>query len=168
MIITRDEIFKLIADKEVKIDPYDSSAIGPGSIDLTLDNEIRIFERIDRSIRVNDLADFKTITKPMIIKDKYTMKPGELILGITKERITLPGDICGWLNSRSRFARLGLMVHITAPFIQPGVDNKQVLEIYNAGPNNLEIIPGERLCQLILERCEGSIKYRGKWHGQSL
>ena len=96
------------------------------------------------------------------------MKPGELILGITKEKITLPGYLCGWLNSRSRYARLGLMVHITAPFIQPGVSNKQVLEIYNASPNNLELIPGERLCQLIFERCEGFIKYHGEFRKQTL
>jgi len=168
MIITRNEIFKLIDKKEIKIDPYDPSAVGPGSIDLTLAREIRIFERIDKSIRVSESADFKSITKKIIVKDMYIMKPGELILGITKERIRLPGNICGWLNSRSRFARLGLMVHITAPFIQPGIDNRQVLEIYNAGPNNLEIIPGKRLCQLILERCEGSVKYRGKWYNQGL
>lgn len=50
----------------------------------------------------------------------------------TKECITLSDNICGWINSRSRFARIGLMSHVTAPFISPGISNKQVLEIFNA------------------------------------
>ena len=41
--------------------------------------------------------------RKILIKSKYIIKPGELVLGITVEKITLPGNICGWLNSRSRF-----------------------------------------------------------------
>lgn len=168
MILTRDEILKEIAKKRIKIDPFERSAVGPASIDLCLDKYIRIFDRIDDSVKVAENTDFKTITRKVVINGKYTIKPGELILGITKEKITLPGDICGWLNSRSRFARLGLMVHITAPLIQPGESGRQVLEIYNAGPNNMELIPGERLCQLIFQRTEGSAIYKGKFKNQKL
>lgn len=168
MILTHDEIIKEIETKQFKITPFDIKSVGPASVDLTLDNPIRIFERIDHSVPVTEETDFKTITKKLVIKDKYTIKPGELILGITREKITLPGNLAGWLNSRSRFARLGLMVHITAPFIQPGESGKQVLEIYNSGPNNLELIPGEKLCQLILSRCEGSAIYNGAFKDQSL
>jgi len=72
------------------------------------------------------------------------------VLGITKERITLPGDVCGWLNSRSRFARIGLMSHIAAPFLAPGISNRQILEIYNAGRNKILLTPGMRICHLVL------------------
>jgi hypothetical protein len=58
--------------------------------------------------------------------------PGQACLGITVETIQLAPGLCGLLEGRSRFARLGLFVHITAGFMQPGINNRQVLEIYNA------------------------------------
>lgn len=168
MVLTHDAILAEMQAGNISIEPFDQTAVGPASVDLTLAPEIRIFRNIDHSIPVVEGADFHDITKRKVIDDKYTIKPRELILGITKERVTLAPTICGWLNSRSRFARLGLMVHITAPFIQPGVSSRQVLEILNAGPNNLEIVPGERLCQLIFQRCEGEAEYRGLFREQEL
>jgi dCTP deaminase len=168
MVLTHDQILAEIQAGNIAVEPFDETAVGPASVDLTLAPEIRIFRNIDHSIPVVEGSDFREITKHKVIEDKYTIKPKELILGITKERVTLAPTICGWLNSRSRFARLGLMVHITAPFIQPGVSNRQVLEIFNAGPNNLEIVPGERLCQLIFQRCEGEAEYQGLFKEQEL
>ncbi len=168
MILTGNEILKEIRKGNIKIKPFNEKAIGPASIDLTIDNKIRVFKNIDKALKVTERGDYKQITVLKKIDGKFVIKPGQLILGITKEKITLPANICGWLYSRSRFSRLGLMVHITAPFVQPGVSNKQVLEIYNAGPNDLILVPGERLCQLILQRCEGSAKYSGKFKNQEL
>ena len=102
------------------------------------------------------------------IKKGYSLSPGELILGITKEKVTLPENICGWLQSRSRFARIGLMSHVTAPFICPGISNRQVLEIYNAGRQHILLKPGVKICQLILQECKGKAKYRGKFKEQKL
>lgn len=168
MILTKNQILTEIQNKTLTIDPFTQDMVGPGSIDLTLDNEIRVFERIDDIVPVKESTDYRDITRLVTIQDSYTIKPNELVLGITRERITLPGNIAGWLNSRSRFARLGLMVHVTAPFIQPGEAGRQVLEIYNTGPNILELVPGQRLCQLILQRCEGTAVYDGKFKHQEL
>ncbi|NCN03456.1 MAG: dCTP deaminase, partial [Candidatus Pacebacteria bacterium] len=88
------------------------------------------------------------------------------IIAITKEKITLPGNICGWLEGRSRFARLGLLIHISAGLIQPGVDNHQVLEITNLSPNTLVLYAGERICQLAFQRCEGEAFYKGRFEKQ--
>ena len=85
---------------------------------------------------------------------------------MTRERIKLPGDICGWLHGRSRFARLGLIVHMTAPLIQPGVNNRQALEMNNAGPMPLALRPGTALCQIVFETCVGSARYSGRYHDQ--
>ncbi|MCS6924784.1 MAG: dCTP deaminase, partial [Candidatus Binatia bacterium] len=78
----------------------------------------------------------------------------------------LPGDICGWLEGRSRFARLGLIIHVTSSFISPGVNNRQVLEIANLAGRPLAIHAGTRLCQLILQRTEGSAVYQGRFARQ--
>jgi dCTP deaminase len=166
MILTKGEILKEIKKGRIKITPFDEKAIGPASIDLTLDSKLRIFNLKFKKILED--TDYKKITKIIDISKGYVLKPGELVLGITKEVITLPENICGWLNSRSSFARIGLMSHVTAPFIAPGISNKQVLEIYNSGSSKIKLMPGTRLCHLALEECKGKAKYGGKWKNQEL
>ena len=94
------------------------------------------------------------------------MKPNETVRGVTKEKVTFPPDIAGRIEGRSRFARIGLGVHITSGFIHPGADNVQVLEISNMSPNELVLAPGLKICQIVLERCEGGETYSGKFQGQ--
>lgn len=169
MILTKDILLEKIKKKEIKVEPFDSKSVGPASIDLTLDTKIRIFKTDKPHLVINENEDYKNVTKVIdIAKKGYILKPGELVLGITKEKITLPGNVCGWLNSRSRFARLGLMSHITAPFISPGVSNHQVLEIYNAGNHDIKLIAGVKVCQLVLQECKGSAVYKGKFKDQKI
>ena len=104
----------------------------------------------------------------MDITDGYLLEPGELVLGITKERLTLPEDVCGWLNSRSRFARIGLMSHIAAPFLAPGISNRQILEIFNAGRNKIKLMQGMKICHVVLQECKGAARYTGAWKDQEL
>jgi dCTP deaminase len=61
-------------------------------------------------IDVTEDADYRTVTQVRQLNGPYLLKPGETIHGITRERIRLPGDVGGWLEGRSRFARLGLMM----------------------------------------------------------
>jgi len=166
MILAKPEILRQIQAGRIKIEPYDESAIGPASIDLTLDDKLRVFNT-DQHITRADI-DYRTLAELRDIADGYLLEPGELVLGITKERITLPGDICGWLNSRSRFARIGLMSHIAAPFLAPGISNRQILEIFNAGRNKIKLMPGMRICHLVLQECKGSATYDGAWKDQEL
>jgi len=167
MILTRDEIFKEIRSGRILIEPLDEEAIGPASVDLRLGNEIRIFSPIPQVIPIDQESGYKEITYKLELGESgYVIKPGELVLGITRERVTLPSDVAGWLSSRSRFARLGLMVHISAPFMQPGISNHQVLEIFNTGPNYLKLVPGERICQFVFDRCAGHATYHGSFANQ--
>ena len=94
------------------------------------------------------------------------LEPGEIIHGITRERIMLPGDIGGWLEGRSQFARLGLMIHVTSGFVQPGVASRQVLEMSNVSGRTLLIHAGVRLLRIVLQRCEGSAVYQGRFARQ--
>jgi dCTP deaminase len=167
MILTHDEILREIELGRIGIDPYDPDAVGPASIDLRLGNEIRIFSPMPQVLPISATTDYRDQTYRLELTPAgYVIKPGELVLGMTSERLTLPPDIAGWLGSRSRFARLGLMVHISAPFMQPGISNQQVLEILNVGPNYLKLVPGERICQFVFERCEGQAVYQGHFSGQ--
>ena len=68
---------------------------------------------------------------------------------------TLSEDVCGWLNSRSRFARIGFMSHIAAPFLAPGISNRQILEIYNAGRKKIRPTPRMKICHVVLQEMQG-------------
>ncbi len=168
MILTREVILKEIKDGNITIDPFDESLLGPASYDLKLGDTLRVFTPRTEPYEVHDDADFAHLTKLILLTNKgYTMSPGETVLGVTKEKITLAQNIAGWLEGRSRFARIGLMVHISSPFMQPGIDNHQVLEIANLGPTPLTIFPDTKICQFVFEYCEGNAAYIGKFSGQT-
>ena len=163
-ILAKEEIIKVIKKGKVKIEPLNLDNIGPASIDLTLSEDFRVFKNAKGKLEIKEDTDYITLTKP--VKGPITLKHGEFILGITKEKITLPENICGHLSGRSRFARLGIIVHATASFIQPGIDNKQVLEIYNLSKRTLVLHHGTRICQLSLNEMKGKGKYEGKFRNQ--
>ncbi|MCW5893099.1 MAG: dCTP deaminase [bacterium] len=166
MILTRDAIQGELAAGRLTLDPFTPDQIGPASIDLHLGDEIRVMADGREPVAVTDDADYRTSGTVRTLTPPYVLQPGETILGITRERIRLPGDVAGWLEGRSRFARLGLMIHVTAGFIAPGVDSRQVLEMSNVAHRPLVIHAGVRLCQIVLQRCEGSAIYAGRFAGQ--
>lgn len=168
MILTKDKILRLIHKKKIVVEPLDIKAIGPASIDLTLGNQLRIFTKSKELINLKSEVDYKNHTKLISIDKGYRLKPRELVLGMTVEDIKLPEDIAGWLNSRSRFARIGLMSHITAPFVLPGISGRPVLEIYNAGPRTIVLHPGIKICQIVLQECRGKARYEGIFKNQTL
>ncbi len=167
-ILTHDEILRRVRAGDIEIDPFDEQFVGPASIDLHLDSQFRVFRRVRDIFHVTEAAAYEDVTEVIDVcdDDYFVLMPGEVAHGITRERIRLPDTLCGWLQGRSRFARLGLMVHITASFMQPGIDNKQALEINNAGPMPLALRPGIAVCQFIFEECVGSAHYQGRYRGQ--
>jgi dCTP deaminase len=164
-VLIGKEIEKALKNKLINIEPLDKSQIGPGSIDLTLGNDFRIFKKQSKIYHVKNGSHFQDITKDVHVKDGgyIIVKPGEMILGITKEKITLADNISGRLEGRSRFARFGLAVHVTAGFMHPGISNHQVLEIVNLGHAPLALYPGTKICQFIFEKCDGHAKYQGRF-----
>jgi dCTP deaminase len=165
-VLTRDAILAEIEAGRLRIDPYDPSAVGPASIDLTLGDELRVIEPGPDPIPIREDADFRRYTRRIALDGTYVLAPGATVHGITRERITLAPDLCGLLEGRSRFARLGLMIHVTSAFVQPGVSNRQVLEISNVAGHPLELHPGVRVCQIVLLRAEGQAHYRGRFAEQ--
>jgi len=170
MILTKDIILKEIEANNLKITPFNMDNLGPASYDLTLASEFRVFRDFDANVecRIDDSADYKKNSKLLNVESGLVIMPGELVLGISVEELHLPENICAWIQGRSTFARLGLAVHITASFVQPGVKNRQVFEIFNTNTMPLTLIPGIRIGQLIFERCEGAAFYTGKFNKQTL
>jgi len=149
----------------IEIEPFDKSAVNCASVDLTLSNEFRYFKPGLTVVPVTEETNYKDITTRIDIKqgESYLLLPGQACLGITQETVKLSPKICGLLEGRSRFARLGLFVHITAGFMNPGIHNRQVLEIYNASNHPLQLIPGTKICQFIFMRLDGEGTYEGRF-----
>ena len=101
MVLAHPIIVDEIRCKRIVIAPFDESSIGPASVDLALDKELRVFLPSKKPVPLLHDIDYRHHTRLIDISQGYTLKPGELVMGITMERITLPPDICGWLNSRS-------------------------------------------------------------------
>jgi len=169
-VLSRDEILKAIDSGDIEITPYDSTAIGCASVDLTLDSEFRYFKPGLNVVPVREDTDYRDITEKVILPEgePYLLLPGQACLGITKERIKISSSLCGLLEGRTRFARLGLFVHITAGFMNPGIDSRQVLEIYNASNHPLYLYPGQKVCQFIFLRMYGRANYQGKFFQNKL
>ena len=165
-VLTHDAILAEIEAGRIVVTPFRADQVGAASIDLTLGDQIRVIETGPEPIDLRDAVDYREFTRIVDLDAPHVLDPGKTIHGITREKITLPADVCGFLEGRSRFARLGLMIHVTSAFVQPGVSNRQVLEMSNVSGHPLRIHPGVRLCQLVLMRTEGTAVYRGRFAEQ--
>ncbi|MGC9208768.1 MAG: dCTP deaminase [Nitrososphaeria archaeon] len=165
----RERILELIRRGEVVIDPFDERNVGPASIDLTLGSVFRTFKKSMKVVEIREDTDYRELTNLVTLENGYMLlTPGELVHGVTRERVKLPPYISGRIEGRSRFARLGLLVHISSGFVAPGSDGKIVLEIANLSPSTVAIFPGTKICQLILEEVSPPAEYRGRFKGQEL
>lgn len=166
-VLTRDEILKEIEAGRLGIEPFEFDQIGPASIDLHLGEELRVPEpHRDGPIHLQPGRDPELPTRVVRLVEHYVLEPGQTVLGITREKLRFPANICGWLEGRSQIARVGLTVHVTSGFVHPGVENRQVLEMSNVSSAPLAIHAGLRICQVVLERTEGEAVYRGRFADQ--
>jgi dCTP deaminase len=166
-ILTRDAILAELRSGRLRVEPLADDQVGAASIDLHLGTRLRLLGAArDGPIPVRDDTDPRRDTTLIELVKPHVLEPGRTALGVTRERIILPPDVCGWLEGRSRIARLGLTVHVTSGFVQPGSANHQVLEMTNVSGVALELHAGVRICQIVLQRCEGSAVYRGQYADQ--
>ncbi|HWA51635.1 MAG TPA: dCTP deaminase [Patescibacteria group bacterium] len=153
MILSDVDIQKEIKSKRLKISPFDSKAIQPASLDVKMDNEFRIFKNSRKPfLDVKEPADdFMELIK---VKngDPIIIHPREFLLGTTIEKVTIPDDLVAQLNGRSSLGRLGIIVHATAGFIDPGFSGFITLEITNVATLPIALYPGMRIGQLSFTR----------------
>lgn len=136
------------------IDP--TAQVGPSSIDVRLGEELKVPNVISsthidltgsRSALKGQLDHYFRIEKPGAFGE-FVLHPGEFALGATLEFIRLPNDIAGRLEGRSSLGRLGIEVHSTAGFIDPGFEGTLTFELSNVGKLPVKIYPGLRIAQL--------------------
>ena len=91
-------------------------------------------------------------------KEVFKLEPGEFVLALTYETVRVPRNLIGVVEGRSTYARAGLSMHQTAPWIQPGWSGPIVLEIMNNGPLTIELTPVmDRPCQLSFLRLSSAV-----------
>ena len=172
MILSQDEIRREISAGRIKVDPFDPANVGTASIDLTVASCFRRQVKNGPPIDLTGEVDYRDpeLTELVEVEEGGFLEvaPQELVLGITLERVGLPDDLCGWFDGRSRFARLGLLVHVSAGFMQPGTYNSTVLEIYNVSCRPLRIYPGTPVCQFIFQKMVGGAKHSGRFSDQTV
>ncbi len=171
-ILTHGEILEAIKRGEIRVDPYDEKAVGAASIDLNISRYFRKLVGKGDPIEVRPEVDYRdpSITELIEIPEGafVELAPRETLLGITHERVGLADGICGWFEGRSRYARLGLLIHISAGFMQPGTHNNQVLEISNMGPRFLRLYPMTSICQFVFQRTHGRATHHGRFTAQTI
>jgi len=165
-VLTRDALWREIEAGGLEITPMEADQVGVASIDLTLGDEIRVMVPGEVPIEILDETDYRQHTQVRPLREPFVLEPGVTIHGITRERVKLAASLCGFLEGRSRFARLGLMIHVTSALVQPGVCNRQVLEMSNVSSHPLTIHSGVRVCQLVVMRTEGEAVYAGRFAQQ--
>ncbi len=158
MVLSDKDIKSAIRSRRLLFFPaLKADQIGAASVDLTLGGDFWVFKKkyLGRRQKALDLSKvgFQEATEKHHERS-ITLPPGGMCLGITRERITMPSDLMGTLEGRSRYARMGLAVHVTSALVQPGSDNHQVLEIVNFAPFPVTIHEGMRISQIVFERLQ--------------
>lgn len=144
-------------DHTIGIEPCEDHQIQPASIDLTLADEWRVYPR--HSSAPIDIDHAKEVQTEKIIADAYTLQPHQLILCSTIEYVDIPHDIQAQVHGKSSLGRLGLLVHITAGFIDPGFKGKITLEMYNLNKSPIILRAGKPICQLSMTRLSSPAAY---------
>jgi dCTP deaminase len=146
MILSGKEIQKHIG-KEIIIEPFDKSRVNPNSYNLTLHNELLVYE--NHELDMKKLNPTKRITIP---EEGLVLEPNRLYLGRTNEFTKTEGFV-PMLEGRSSTGRLGLFIHVTAGFGDVGFAGYWTLEIFCIQP--IRIYPNAEICQIYYHSIEG-------------
>lgn len=176
MILNDKTIRKHLENKKIEITPeLNDKQIQPSSIDLRLGNTIQTFKE-NNTLYLDTHEDTTPYMSKYTIPEnhKLIIQPHEFLLATTHEYIRLPDNIVGRVEGRSSIGRLGLTIHVTAGYIDPGFQGNITLELYNMNRHPIAIYPGQRICQLVLEELNesagypyGSVVCGSKYQGQT-
>ncbi len=149
MILSDVDIKKELAAGRIVIEPFDEADVQPSSVDLHVDAQFRVFANsrypyIDVRTPMPDLTELVEVAGD----DPFILHPGEFVLGSTLERVALPDDLVARLEGKSSLGRLGLLIHSTAGYVDPGWDGFLTLELSNVANLPITIYPEMKIGQI--------------------
>ena len=148
-VLSDGTIRRLVEEGRIVIDPWDDSLVQPASVDLRLGDSFRVFH--NHRVTAIDLRDPpRDLTEEVTLSDDepFAVHPGEFVLGRTLESVAIPDDIVARIEGKSSIGRLGLIVHATAGFVDPGFRGTLTLEITNLTRVPIKLYPGLPIAQL--------------------
>ena len=149
MVLSDRTIARLIDEGRIGIDPYDRALLQPSSVDVRVDRFFRVFHNARYAyIDVKEPQEELTELVEIDAERPFILHPGEFVLGSTLERIRLPDDLVARLEGKSSLGRLGLLIHSTAGFIDPGWDGHVTLELSNVANLPITIYFGMKIGQV--------------------
>ena len=149
MVLSDATISRALDDGRIEIDPYDEALLQPSSVDVRVDRFFRVFRNnrypyIDVKVEQEELTELVEVEG----EQPFILHPGEFVLGSTLERIRLSDDLVARLDGKSSLGRLGLLIHSTAGFIDPGWDGHVTLELSNVANLPITIYPEMKIGQV--------------------
>jgi dCTP deaminase len=174
VILSDRDIRAAIEAGRIVIDPFTPEAIQPSSVDLHVDRRFRVF-RNNRYPFIDVRTDQPDLTELVEIdpEQPFILHPGEFVLGSTLERVALPDDLVARLEGKSSLGRLGLLIHSTAGYVDPGWDGNLTLELSNVANLPITLYYGMKIGQISFQRMSSPVevaygddrigsKYRGQ------
>lgn len=149
MILSDRDIKHYLKSGKLVIEGFDEKNINAGWVELSLGDEFRVFKTISQPyIDVRNPVDHTEAHK--LNDEPFIIHPHEFVLGHTKEIIKIPSDLAAYVDGRSSLGRLGIVVHVTAGFVDPGFSGRLVLEMTNVGKMPVALHKGMKICKLVL------------------
>jgi dCTP deaminase len=149
MILSDRDIRKGMDAGRIGIEPFDPADVQPSSVDLHCDRYFRTFHNarypfIDVKKPMDELTELIDVKED----EAFILHPGEFVLGSTLEYVTLPDDLVARLEGKSSLGRLGLLIHSTAGYVDPGFEGHLTLELSNVANLPITIYPGMKIGQI--------------------
>ncbi|WP_405266882.1 dCTP deaminase [Methanobrevibacter sp.] len=156
MAILSDKTIKeYLKEGKIGFEPLlDEKQIQPSSVDMRLGDEFKVFKVIRKPyIDPKDEEEVASYMESTTVEDgdAFIIHPNEFALATTLEYVKIPDDLVARVEGRSSMGRLGVTMHVTAGFIDPGFEGKITLEISNIGAMPVALYPGQRVCQIVFE-----------------
>ena len=148
-VLSDGTILQLVAAGRIRIEPWDPALVQPASVDLRLGDSFRVFHN-HRASAIDLREPPSGLTEEVVVgaNESFVIHPGEFCLGGTLEWIELPDDIVARIEGKSSLGRLGLIVHATAGFCDPGWKGTLTLELNNLTRVPIKLYPGLPIAQL--------------------
>ena len=175
MVLSDRSIREELAKGRIVIRPLNPDDIQPASVDLRLDRRFLVFNNFTRPY-IDVKQGLEDLTQPVEIGDDepFVLHPGEFVLGSTLEHIELPDDLVARLEGKSSLGRIGLVIHSTAGFVDPGWKGHLTLELSNLARLPITLYHGMKIGQISYlrlstpaERLYGAPELGSKYQGQT-
>src|SRR3954465_2537342 len=173
-VLSDGTIRRLVDEGRIVIDPWDPELVQPASVDLKLGDSFRVFHN-HRTAAIDLREPPTNLTEEVTVGPEaaFVIHPGEFVLGRTQEYVEIPDDIVARIEGKSSLGRLGLIVHATAGFVDPGFKGSLTLEITNLTRVPIKLYPDLLIAQLSFmaldapaERPYGSRELGSHYQGQ--